>query len=281
MGIFSQRGLRPCFADPYHPDSNGTSLENVRGSEWRRVAASTAIVLLFMAAKLRADETPPPGSTTTIKPWKDTGEVSVVSANGNSRATTTSAKNTFLYHWTNTSLELVGEGMGSSSGNQVTAEQYNASEKVKRTLTGSNYVFEEGGWDKNRFAGIRDRYSASAGVGRLLMNFTRDKLTGEIGGGYIHEERTDAPQNNFPSGRAYSKYSHILSPTATFSQDAEYLHDFTNLKDYRLNMETAVIASLTTQLSLKASYTWKRVGEPPPGFGKDDTVTSVALIINY
>jgi putative salt-induced outer membrane protein YdiY len=219
----------------------------------------------------------------SAKPWKNTGEVSVVSSNGNSKATSTSAKDTFNYKWSKAALELIAGGLGSSSGNKVTAEQYNASEKVLYPFTDSqkNYVFEKFGWDKNQFAGYRNRWDGNVGYGREIFNISSNTLTSEIGGGYINEERIDAPRNDFASGRAYAKYVRILSATAQFSQDAEYLHDWSDSKDYRLNTETAIIASLTTHLSLKASYKWNRVGKPPAGIGKDDTTTMVALIINY
>jgi putative salt-induced outer membrane protein len=217
------------------------------------------------------------------KAWKDSGELSVVSTNGNSKGTTTSAKDTFTYNWTKAALELIGGGLGSSSGNQVTAEQYNASEKVTYPLTENekNYVYEKGGWDKNRFAGYRNRWDGSVGYGREILALSSDTLIGEIGEGYINEERIDAPRNDFASTRVYAKYTHILSATAQFTQDAEYIHDDSDRKDYRLNTETALIASISTHLALKASYLWNRVGEPPPGIGKDDTTTSVALVVNY
>jgi len=232
-----------------------------------------AVLMPLIAA---ADEPP-------AKPWKDAGEFSLLSTNGNSKATSTAAKNTFNYKWPKAALELIAGGMGSSSGNTVTAEQYNASEKVTYPLdlAQKNYVYEKFGWDRNRFAGYRNRWDGSVGYGRQLLDLPSDKLISEVGAGYINEERINAPHNDFLSGRLYGKYTHILSKTAQFSQDAEYLHDFSDSRDYRLNTETALIASLSTHLSLKASYKWNRVGKPPPGIGKDDTTTSVALIVNY
>lgn len=217
----------------------------------------------------------------TTKAWKDAGEFSAVSTNGNSRATTTSAKNTFNYAWGKSVLDLIAGALGSSSGHTVTAEQYNASEKIAYTYHNKDYVFESFGWDSNRFAGYYNRYNATAGLGRLLIETKTDTLATEIGPGYVNEERVNAPRNDFASGRAYAKYMHVLSPTSTFSQDAEYIHDFSDRKDYRLNMETALVSSLTTHLSLKASFVWKRVGEPPLNVGKDDTTTSMALVVNY
>ena len=237
-----------------------------------------AISLVNGLAGLARAADGPPADT---KPWKNNTEASVVSTNGNSKATTTSIKDTFNYKWTKTGLEINGAGLGSSSGNQVTAEQYLGNEKVTYNYTERNYVYQKFGWDKNRFAGIRNRWDTSAGIGRILLDFANDKLNGEVGGGYINEERSQAARNEFASGRVYSKYVHTFSATAFFSQDAEYLHNFKNSDDYRLNTETALTAALSTHLSLKTSFVWNRLGKPAPGIGKDDTKVIAGLIITY
>jgi putative salt-induced outer membrane protein len=232
------------------------------------------IAALGAALPLRAGE--PPAK------WTDQGEASLASTNGNSQGTTTSVKDLYTYHWSEvTDLELAGGAFGANSHREVTAENYNASEKLSKKLVGKDYAFERFGWDKDRFAGIADRYDGSAGVGRLLLDFPKDKLNFELGGGYVGEQLTDAPHQDYGSGRSYFKYEHDISSTSKFTQAAEYLHDFSYEKAYRINTETAVIAALSTHLSLKASFVWKRNGQPPPGFVKDDTITLVSLVVNY
>ena len=68
-------------------------------------------------------------------------------------------------------LELTGDALGASSGNTVTSEQYDASEKVNWMLkeNGKNYLYERFAWNKNRFAGIDDQYNSSVGLGRRLF----------------------------------------------------------------------------------------------------------------
>jgi putative salt-induced outer membrane protein YdiY len=136
-------------------------------------------------------------------------------------------------------------------------------------------------WDSNRFAGIRNQYDSSVGYGRKLLTLPKDLLNAEIGGGYLNEERINAPRNDFGSGRAYLKYVHLFTPASSFSQDVEYIHNFQSINGYHLNTETALTANLTTHLSLKTSYTWNRINEPTPGAGKDDTKLSAALVITY
>ncbi len=239
-----------------------------------KLFSCTIVLALIRSSSAYGEEKP-------AKPWSESAEVSVVSTNGNSKTTTSSGKNTFTYKWTKTLLELIAGGLGSKSGGHVTAEEYFASEKVAYSLSDRNYVFEKVRWDKNRFAGIKDRYDMGVGQGRELIKTPKDNLLAELGGGYVSEERTVGPRNGFASGRAYSKYLHTFTPTATFSQDAEYLHNFEDVDDFRVNTETALVSALSVHFSLKVSYKWKHVGRPPAGFGRNDTITSVTLIATY
>ena len=176
---------------------------------------------------------------------------------------------------------MSAEAFGSRSEGKVTAERYNASEKVSRKLSKQNYVFEKLKWDKNRFAGIWNRYDISGGLGRELLKLPDDSIIIELSGGYVNEERIGSPREEFASGKVYGKYTRTLSKTASFLQDAEYLHNFQAPDGYRLNMSSSLLASLSTHMSIKVSYTWKYVNMPPKGFIRSDTATSVALIVNY
>lgn len=216
------------------------------------------------------------------KPWKNATELSAVSANGNTKSQTVSAKNTFSYEWVSkTTLELIGGGLGAKSQGSTTAEKYFASEKLSQKLTDRDYVYQKFAWDKDRFSGIRNRYDNGVGAGREMWKTANDLLVAETGVGYINEQRINDDDEDFVSGRAYSKYTRKLSETANFSQDVEYLHNFENRRDFRVNTETALTAAINTAMALKVSYTWKHVGEPPAGFSRNDTVTSVALVATY
>jgi putative salt-induced outer membrane protein YdiY len=234
------------------------------------------LCLALGSAAVRAED-----AAASQKPWKNVTEASLVSANGNSKASTTSGKNTFTYNWTKTMLELIGGGLGSKSKGETTAEKYFASEKLSYKLTDRVYTFEKYGWDKDRFAGIRNRHDIQGGLGRELIKAPKDLLIGELGGGYVSEERINTKTNTFGSGRAYTKYTHTISDTSSFSQDAEYLANFDDKDDFRVNTETALLSNLSTHLSLKVSYTWKHVGKPPVGFSRNDTTTSISLVATY
>lgn len=214
--------------------------------------------------------------------WKDAAELSYVQTAGNSKTSTLSGKNLFNYDWGKTALEIVAGGLGTKSGAAVTAEQYNASEKLSFKLTGKNYAFQKTSWDKNRFAGIQDRWDIAVGVGRHILESTVDNLFTELGGGYVFEDRLPGTDNqSFGSYRAYAKYIRTLSATANASQDLEYLGNFTESDGYRMNSETALVTSINSHFSLKASHVWKFANAPGAGFRKTDTMNSVSIIVNY
>ncbi len=232
------------------------------------------LVLISFAASARAQDAAP-------KKWKDAAELSYVQTSGNSKTSTTAGKNLFNYDWEKAALELVAGGLGTKSKNTVTAEQYNASEKVSWKFSGRNYTFEKAALDKNRFAGILSRYDLGLGLGRTLIDRADDKMFVEVGGGYIFEDRIHAENQSFGTYRGYGKYIRNLSATANASQDFEYLGNLKDSKGYRMNAETALMASISTHFSLKTSYLWKYSNSPSAGFKKTDTTTGLAIIVNY
>src|SRR5688572_22538909 len=120
----------------------------------RLSAIAAAFSMLMSSARGYAEEPPK-------KNWESKTELSVVSTNGNSKATTSSAKEAFTYKWTRTKLDLEAGGLGSKSEGRVTAEEYFASEKFSFSLSERNYLFEKVRWDKNRFAGIEERFDGT------------------------------------------------------------------------------------------------------------------------
>lgn len=232
-------------------------------------------ILLSLAGAAAAAEGQPP------KPWKGSSEISFVNANGNTKSQTLSNKDRFEYGSGPALLELEAGALRAKSKSQLIAEQYFGSEKTGYKWTERDYAFEKLRWDKDRFAGVNNRYDFTLGLGRKLVDRKPDILVGEVGAGRVWEDRLPpSPANDFMSGRAYVRYERALSATSGFSQDAEYLHSFDTPRDYRLKTETAVTAAVNTILSLKTSFVWKRVGLPPAGFIKDDTILSAALLVS-
>ena len=250
----------------------------------RRLAP--ALLLLPLAAPALADTPPADAPLTAAAPpakkWHDTAEASYVNTNGNSRSATTAVKDSYSYDFDKaTRLELEGGGLGTKSQGQVTAEQYFAREKVQRSFTEKDYVFENYRWDRNRFAGFRHLQVVSLGLGRDLWKTKTDLWTFEAAPGYLNEEFIAAPRRSVGTARAYTRYSHDFTPTSKLSQDVEYIQSLADKRDSRVNTETDLTTALSSHFSVKTSFVWKRANFPPAGVHKDDEITSFALLANF
>ncbi|MBI2387472.1 MAG: DUF481 domain-containing protein [Elusimicrobia bacterium] len=234
-----------------------------------------AVVPLLAALALSA-------SAAAAKDWKDSAELSVISANGNTKTQTISGRNAFAYDFSDkTKAEIEAGGHGARNEGRVMAEQYFASEKVSRKISDLAYLFERYRWDRDVFAGFKHRHNFSAGVGRELWKTDKDLLFGEAAPGYVNEERIGDNTRSFASARFYAKYVRELSETAKFSQDAEYTQSLQDSDDSWINTETALTGTLTSVFSVRNSFIWKHVSRPAPNKRKDDTVVSVALIASF
>ncbi|MBI2788576.1 MAG: DUF481 domain-containing protein [Elusimicrobia bacterium] len=234
-----------------------------------------AAALLLAALALSA-------SHAAAKDWNDSAELSVISANGNTKTQTISGRNVFTYDFSDkTKLEVDAGGNGARTEGKVVAEQYFASEKVSHKISDLNYLFERYRWDRDVFAGFKHRHNFSAGVGRELWRTDKDLLIGEAAPGYVNQERIGDNTRSFASARFYGKYTRQFSETSKFSQDAEYTQSLQNSDDSWINTETALIAAINATFSVKNSFLWKHISRPSPNKRKDDTVVSVSLIASF
>ncbi len=234
-------------------------------------------LISMVAPVLRAEDAP----AAPKKPWKSVTELSVVSSNGNTKSQSAAGKETFTYDWSKTTMELIGAGYSAKDKGSNTAERYLASEKLSYKLSDRNYAFEKFEWSKDRFSGIQNRYDSTAGFGRDLVKSKKNLLLAELGGGYLKEERISEEDKGFATGRAYSKYVRTLSETSNFSQDAEYVQSFDDSEDFRVKTESSVTAAIDSHFALKLSYIWRHSQKPPTGFGRNDTILTVALVGTY
>ncbi|MBD3272407.1 MAG: DUF481 domain-containing protein [Elusimicrobia bacterium] len=213
------------------------------------------------------------------KPWSWDTEAGYVKITGNSRSETAQFKSAFKRKWQHSALTLKGSHVSATQDDTQNAESYAASEKIDRSISKHLYVFELGEWEKDRFAGIDNRYSGQLGLGYMIIKQKPHLLDSELGVGYTGEEYINGTDDAFTSARAFAQYVYTISETSDFSQECEYLRSFEQSNDYRVNAVTAVSASINSYLALKISYTVKYDHRPISGFKKTDTIVSSALIL--
>ena len=237
-----------------------------------RLLMSTLLLLATVSAASAAEE----------KIWKDEAEFSFVDTGGNTDVTTLSAKNTLTVPLAErtTGTWKLGALYGKSSGTK-TAESYFTEIRVDHAYTERLYSFGYGGWLKDRFSGIDQRFYLGAGGGYKLYTGPKHFLLGEAGLSYTAEEYTDNSDNEFLGGRLFGKYEYRFNEKNRFTQSLEWLLDFSEFDNWNLNSETAVISALSDWLSLKASYLVKYDNEPVGSLKKTDRILGITLVVNF
>lgn len=217
------------------------------------------------------------------KKWSDEAELSFVDTGGNSDTQTVSAKNLLKYQF---SPKLTGTwkagALSGKTDNERNAERFFTELRLDYALSERLYSYVNGGWLKDKFAGVSSRYYAGPGLGYKFLNGPRNFLAGEAGLNYVIEEYTNDTDRDYLGGRLFGLYEYHFNKKNKFTQSLEYLHDFDESTNYLINSETAVISALNGNLSLKASYIVNYDHDPVPStLDTTDTIIAIALVANF
>jgi len=270
----------------------------------------------------RAQDAPSPG---TAK-WSDVAEFGYVATAGNSETATLGFKNTLGRKWDKTSFELktggvraetttttrtaVGTGPGSftvfeNSDTALSAESYFLSGRFDRKLSERVFWFAGGGWSRNRFTGIQNRYEAAGGVGNLWVDSDRIKFRTDYAVSYTKEDdvvRAPNVRDTFAGFRFSSKFERKLGANTTFGNELVLDENLNDTSDLRGNLINSVAVSMSRRLALKVSLqslydhqpAFREIdllAPPPPGGAKIgtvlveldtlDTIFTASLVVNF
>ncbi len=153
--------------------------------------------------------------------------------------------------------------------------------RVEKTINARLSAFGEYAYFRDRFAGVAHRNSLSAGLALTAVNSSRQKLTADLGVGYLDEARLAGDDVSSATWGTGAIYVLKLSDTSEISDDLGIVGTFDNADDWRLDHTIALTAKLTSVVSLKVSNAVRFSNFPAPGFKKTDTVTSIALVASF
>jgi len=255
-------------------------LEVLNLPDMRALFRSLLIAGLFAPALLVAQTpvaAPPP-----LKRLDFTGDLSFVSTSGNSEVATSGATDKLIWrpskNWTLT--QTAGVVYGRSNGD-VVAENYRAGGKGEyafSTATGAYGLFA---FDRNVFSGIAARYEYSAGLAAKPVNTATDLVKFEAGVARVLQRNLADSLIRFFSGRVAGGYKHLFSAASYFEAALELLPNIEEAEDLRANGITALVAPISSHISLKGAYEIRWDNLPEPGFKTTDTVLRTGVQITF
>ncbi|HEV8268956.1 MAG TPA: DUF481 domain-containing protein [Thermoanaerobaculia bacterium] len=226
--------------------------------------------------------TAPPAPPTPPPPlWSGKGELSYVSTSGNTSTQTLGFSAEAEYKPDPWAFLAKAAFVRAEADGEVKAKSFAALLKGSRKLFDHVDGFVQAGYVHNTFAGIDARYAGEAGIGYGVLTEGRHLLHVEVGLGYTKENRVLGDDRSFATARAGLQYKCVISKTAEFTEEPQFVEDLKDTNDWRFNNVAALSASISTVFSLKVSHTFNYLREPPAGFGRTDTITAAAVVAKF
>jgi len=226
------------------------------------------------------------GSAAAAEPeggaWKGSGQLSLLTASGNSRSKSGSLRFELINEWPEVDrITFTAGALYNESDGEKTAEAEYLTGKYDYFHTADTYSLYFLGLERDEFAGFDYRATARIGLGHQFIKTNNDALDGEAGVDYVYEEKEPEAQH-FPAARLYGKYTHKFAERISFLQDLELLESLAHPKeDYRVNTLTALEVGLNSHLSFKTALTMKYDHQPVEGNQTLDWFTETALVLNF
>ena len=221
--------------------------------------------------------------------WSGKGELGAAIASGNTETENINAKlelATELGAWKH-SVGLAG--VYASDSNVTTGQRWALYGQSDYNFTERDFWFGAARYEDDRFSGFEYQASLSTGLGRHFIDTERTKLTATAGIGYKYLETRDVRDelgNLVEPGDSDS--SVIFRGTVDFEHQ---LTDTTKILDRflveagsdntYLQNDLALEVRMTDVLALSVGYQVRHNTDPPAGFEKTDTLTTVNLVYEF
>jgi putative salt-induced outer membrane protein len=210
-----------------------------------------------------------------------TGELSFVSTGGNSETQTLGTRGSLIWRpgaWT---TELKAGFVNATTDGVRSARSLNAEVRESRRLTPRTELYGHGGYRRDLFAGIENRFSVDGGLAFLVLEPEPQSLKLDAGVGYVHEDRLDEPASRFAAATAGADYRWTINDRSALSDTFGFTANLEDGNDWRYSNVLALTVELNSTFALKLSHAANFLNEPVDGFEKLDTITSVALVTTF
>ena len=210
--------------------------------------------------------------------WFDTAEFSFVSTDGNADVQTIGFKNDLRRVYENALFSFKAGGVRAEAANgdrvgidaagspnvgdpfvivdpptETTAENYYARLRYDRNITERFFWFGLGGWDRNRPAGVENRYVGGAGVGNIWIDREGHRFATDYAVTFTDQENTVGEDQEFGGLRTSWGYLNQLTETTTYTNDLILDFNLDESDDWRGDMINAIQVAISKNLALKAS----------------------------
>jgi len=237
-------------------------------------AAAALLVPLFAISPAHAD-------------WSGKGEAGLVIATGNTETKTANAKLLFASEVDKWKHQFGGAALyATSDPDGTTANRWELFEESDYNFSPRTFWFGAARYEDDEFSGFEYQAILSTGIGRKFIDTDITKFVGTAGVGYKRFETRDAFDDAgvlIEPGASESEavfrgtldYDHKL--TATSSLIDKFVVEAGSNNTFLQN-DIALQVKMTNVLALAVGYSVRHNTDPPVGFEKTDTLTTINLV---
>jgi putative salt-induced outer membrane protein len=219
--------------------------------------------------------------------WTGKGEAGLVIATGNTETETANAKLLFANEVGKWKHQFGGAALYASSDDEgTTAQRWEAFEQTDYNFSPRTFWFGAARYEDDEFSGFEYQAIVSTGIGRKFIDTDVTKFTGTAGIGYKFFETRDAfddagvliepgDSDSEVVFRGTLDYDHQL--TTTTSVLDKFVVEAGSENTFVQN-DIALQVKMTDVLALAVGYSVRHNTDPPAGFEKTDTLTTVNLV---
>lgn len=208
--------------------------------------------------------------------WADTAELSYVLTAGNAQSNSLGARNVLSRTWDKAKLQFDLGGIRVSTTDitrrayrdpsngvlrpfatrdtKLSAEKYWLNGKYDRKISDRFYWNVGAGWERNRFAGVLNRWFAGGGVGNVWLDIDEAKFKTEYGLAGTRDEFSEVDDSkNYLALRLAWDFLWKFSATAKYQNVLIVDDDLGDLPDWRADVTQSLAVAITKKLELKAA----------------------------
>lgn len=225
-------------------------------------------------------------SVPALAQWTGKGEAGIAIASGNTDTRSGNARLRVARKVETWEHEAGVAGNYVSDDVGTTAQRFEVLGQSRYNFSPNTFWYGGGRVESDRFSGFRYQATVSTGLGRKFIDNDATKLFGQIGLGYkVAETRdsidpdtlllVDGVRDESAAIVGGVDFNHNLTQTTTlfdkFSFEAAQDNTF-------LQNEIGVAVKMTDRLALAVALAVRHNTEPPAGFKKTDTLTTLNLV---
>lgn len=206
--------------------------------------------------------------------WHDVAEITFVLTEGNAKSNTLGGRNLLEHLWASARLSFdagairtesttvektaVGDSqdfrVAKQSDKEVTAENYFVRSRYDRDISKSFFWFVGGGWDRNTFAGIENRYTGVGGIGNIWYENDVSGFRTDYGVTFTYQDNVEGEDEDFGGLRFGWDLWRQLTPNTRFDSILLLDENLNKGSDFRTDFTNSLAVSMSENLALKASY---------------------------